>query len=608
MRHEQPPQAAPPPERYTPQSYTPPALPPVTQPHAPPASGHGTLQPLKPAPQPYTPTPIARPYTPTPQPFKPTPQPYTSQPQTPPPRQYTPPPPHPYAPPPPGYMRPHMRRGMSSASKAAIAIVCFVAVLIVFGVIGSMAARGPETITTGNNNNIGYASMPIATAAPTDTEVLSGAQIFANNRDAVIIIRGICLDGYHWTGSGFFVTSTGVAVTNHHVMDGITYGVAILYDGREFYITGYYSYDIRNDLAVIHVDGRGTRFDYVTLGNSDATMVGENVFAIGGPDWDPITFTPGMISRIAYEPINFSIYSIAGMFQSTAAIYGGNSGGPLLNDRGHVIGVNAAAHTVRASVQFAVPINRVAMPNVGATVNPLPICRTTAPQFDPSESVMYTRFPFIPDFMSVSRHGTFYFSGTPADLGLSVGDVLYDFYDYLFIYEMPRQHWITDTDAFDDALFASGFTFQDVMNFGNETWVYFYHGYQDVSLSYGFLADSDLLIIGVVYGNVYERLYGGEPAPIHNDVDFTGHPLVNGTWAWDTDSGYTYDFWPDGTGIRGFYWNIQEFYWYAYGNYLLIDIGRHSIEEWTFTIHDGVLTIVSNQVDGLTWSYIWQAD
>jgi S1-C subfamily serine protease len=220
---------------------------------------------------------------------------------------------------------------------------------------------------------------PLADPTPAASgEVLTAAQVFAANRDAVIIIRAVCADGFSWTGSGFFINSSGVAVTNHHVMDNMVRAAAILYDGSEFNISGYYSYDTANDLAVIQVDGTG--FDYVTLGNSDAVMVGENVFAIGGPDWDPLTFTDGMVSRIAYEPVSFGRYTISGMFQNTAAIYGGNSGGPLLNDRGEVIGVNTAGHTVRARVQWAVPINRVSPPARNAALNPLPVGGMPAPQ------------------------------------------------------------------------------------------------------------------------------------------------------------------------------------------------------------------------------------
>jgi len=88
------------------------------------------------------------------------------------------------------------------------------------------------------------------------------------------------------------------------------------------------------------------------------------------------------------------------------------------------------------------------------------------------------------------------------------------------------------------------------------------------------------------------------------DIDFTDHPLT-GIWAWDTDDSFIYELRADGTGIRGFYGNRINIYWYTFGNYLFIDVGL-MVEHWAFTITDGVLTIVSEQVPGLTWSYIRQ--
>ncbi|MCL2527764.1 MAG: S41 family peptidase [Defluviitaleaceae bacterium] len=82
------------------------------------------------------------------------------------------------------------------------------------------------------------------------------------------------------------------------------------------------------------------------------------------------------------------------------------------------------------------------------------------------------------------------------------------------------------------------------------------------------------------------------------------HPLV-GMWAWDMDDSYIYMFRPDGTGVRGFHNNRENIRWNVSGNNLFIETG-HMTEHWTFTIVDGVLTIVSAQVSGLTWSYIRQ--
>ena len=86
------------------------------------------------------------------------------------------------------------------------------------------------------------------------------------------------------------------------------------------------------------------------------------------------------------------------------------------------------------------------------------------------------------------------------------------------------------------------------------------------------------------------------------DVDLTDHPLT-GVWAWDVNDSFIYEFRADGTGVRGFDNNRIDITWFADDNNLFIDVG-YMIEHWTFTIYDGVLTIVSAQVFGMTWSYI----
>jgi len=414
--------------------------------------------------------------------------------------------------------------GKKSRKKPAIIATAIVGAVIIFGGMGfimaSMFSPGDVSNETPNYESVAEATPePILEELaypPSERElsenlsVLTGAEVFERNRDAVIIIRTYYGDGIVGTGSGFLVCPSGIAVTNHHVMNGAIDAVAILYDGREFEITGYYSYDFDNDLAVIHVDGRGYAFDYTNLGDSDAARVGEYVFAIGGPEWDPITITSGMISRIVYEPLSIDIYSIAGLLQSTAAIYGGNSGGPLLNDRGEVIGVNAAGHMVRASVQFAIPVNRVVLPGRGAIVNPMPIDSEFSfiPQ-SPDELSYYTRYPFIPTFLSVSPYGSFLLSGTPSNLGLFRGGIFYDYYDYIYTYSLLGREWIDATDAFDDALIGSGFIHQNAKDFDTEFWMYFYHPIHNVSLSYGFAFEVDMLIIAVAEGDVYEALYHG---------------------------------------------------------------------------------------------------
>jgi len=383
-------------------------------------------------------------------------------------------------------------------------IAVFLISAIVLGILFMVVRRGNATETSNNaTEEITLVSRP---AVP-----LTATEIFRQNRDAVIEIGFIDERGFiHAFGSGFIVCPTGIAVTNHHVMYGWTDLVAVLYGNRVFDIAGYYLYDFENDLAVIQIDGDGFTFDAVSLGDSLDVRVGNHVYAIGSPYGDPITFTQGMVSRIVHEPFSFGAYTVQGMIQHTAAIYGGNSGGPLVNEYGQVVGVNAAGIPGRGSAQFAVPANRISLPPQGTDFNALPVggdAPSLFPTLPTGQLSFFSRFPAVPDFLSVSGNATFQFSGTPANLGLLPGDVIYDFYDYVFMYNIPQRAWIADTDAYDLILMQHGFVMQNIIRHGTETWVYLYNATHDLSVSYAFDWEHETLLLAIVSGDVYTRFY-----------------------------------------------------------------------------------------------------
>jgi hypothetical protein len=278
-----------------------------------------------------------------------------------------------------------------------------------------------------------------------------------------------------------------------------------------------------------------------------------------------------MISRIAAEPISFDGYTVSGMLQHTAAIYGGNSGGPLLNEYGQVIGINTAGRLDRASVQWAVPINRVEMPRSGSTLNRLPMGAPAIqlPVFD-GRIAYLPQFPTIPDFLSVSRNASLIMSGTPRDLGETSG-IIYELYDFLYIYNIGTQHWIPDTDEFDRELERRGFIFQNVVHFNQEVWVYLFHPGQNLSVSYAFFHGLDLLQIAIGRGDVYTIFYHSD-APVVPDfpTDFVpaGSQQFVGEWVNRnviTNLGYgyhTYDVYmwifADGSGIMEYEWVVNR--------------------------------------------------
>ena len=162
-------------------------------------------------------------------------------------------------------------------------------------------------------------------------------------------------------GSGFVVDEAGHIVTNQHVV-GKAENISVRFAGgarREAEVIGE---DPSTDVAVIQVDAPKESLRPLTLGDSDSVGVGEPVIAIGNPLNVGISVTTGIVSGLG-RPIKApNNYTIDDAVQTDAAINPGNAGGPLLDSRGTVIGVNAQIASESGGfegVGFAVPINTV---------------------------------------------------------------------------------------------------------------------------------------------------------------------------------------------------------------------------------------------------------
>ena len=154
-------------------------------------------------------------------------------------------------------------------------------------------------------------------------------------------------------GTGFIIDPTGLILTNHHVVDGADRIMVRLTDGRNLLAKRVGS-DPDTDIALIKVDS-ARPLPYALLGDSDALRVGEWVCAIGNPLAYEHTVTVGVVSYIGRKLFDSSLDRY---IQTDAAINFGNSGGPLINARGEVIGINAAISSRAANIGFAVPINQ----------------------------------------------------------------------------------------------------------------------------------------------------------------------------------------------------------------------------------------------------------
>jgi serine protease Do len=154
-------------------------------------------------------------------------------------------------------------------------------------------------------------------------------------------------------GTGFLIDDDGLILTNHHVIDGAERILVRLTDGRTLRAIRVGS-DPDTDIALIRVDSPKP-MPYATLGNSDTLRVGEWVCAIGNPLAYEHTVTVGVVSYVGRKLFDMSLDNY---IQTDAAINFGNSGGPLINARGEVIGINAAISSRASNIGFAVPINQ----------------------------------------------------------------------------------------------------------------------------------------------------------------------------------------------------------------------------------------------------------
>jgi S1-C subfamily serine protease len=151
-------------------------------------------------------------------------------------------------------------------------------------------------------------------------------------------------------GSGFIVRADGIVVTNHHVIDGaFTVSVSVS-TGDIFDDPVVLDSDVRRDLAVLKV--KALKLPTCRIGDSDSVEIGQHVIAIGNPKGLSQTVSDGIVSAVRQS----TGYR---MLQLTAPISHGSSGGPLLNDRGEVIGVTTAGYEEGQNLNFAVPINYV---------------------------------------------------------------------------------------------------------------------------------------------------------------------------------------------------------------------------------------------------------
>jgi S1-C subfamily serine protease len=211
-----------------------------------------------------------------------------------------------------------------------------------------------------------WSSPSTATTAGFSTDEANNIDIYKSAHLATVNITSVVWrEGWFFqlypekgTGSGFIINPDGRILTNFHVISGGSQLTVTLANKKQ-YKAHLLGRDPRNDLALIKIDPRES-LPVLKLGDSDPLQVGQKVLAIGNPFGLEGTLTTGVVSSLGRSIQDENGRALEGMIQTDAAINFGNSGGPLLDSRGSVIGINTAIYGSQGSIGigFAMPINR----------------------------------------------------------------------------------------------------------------------------------------------------------------------------------------------------------------------------------------------------------
>ena len=222
-------------------------------------------------------------------------------------------------------------------------------------VFGVLAATGSE-----DGAPVAAATMPRpggASAGSPPRGELAAEEIYERAAAAVVLVRS----GGGGLGSGFVIDREGRIVTNYHVVAGSA-SVTVAFSDDDEADAGIVGTNASSDLALLDVDVPAEELTPLPLGDSDTLVVGEDAIAIGNPFGLERTLTVGVVSGLGRRIEAPDGFSIDDAVQTDAALNSGNSGGPLLNARGEVIGVNSQIETRtggNVGIGYAVPVNTV---------------------------------------------------------------------------------------------------------------------------------------------------------------------------------------------------------------------------------------------------------
>jgi S1-C subfamily serine protease len=256
---------------------------------------------------------------------------------------------------------------LSSMRLTRTSVIAAVAAAVVVGAAGGVAAYS----TWGSKTNTVVRQVTVDNSSPAaSTSSLTVGQIYRRAYKGVVELTVSSTETdspfqgpqtQRAQGSGFVYDTDGNVITNQHVVAGAT-SISVKFWNGASYKGTVVGTDPSTDLAVVHVDAPSSLLVPLTLGDSSAVEVGDGVVAIGAPFGLEETVTSGIVSALHRQIDAPNNFTIPDSIQTDAAINHGNSGGPLLDLHGKVIGVNAQIESDSGGndgVGFAIPSNTV---------------------------------------------------------------------------------------------------------------------------------------------------------------------------------------------------------------------------------------------------------
>jgi S1-C subfamily serine protease len=225
---------------------------------------------------------------------------------------------------------------------------------------------GAGTAEVGTDSTTQVAQVSARDAALTDDESIN-VRVYRQASAAVanVLTKATEYDFFmdpvpvEGAGSGFVIDPRGYILTNFHVVQEAQ-SIEVVLGDQTRYVAKFIGADQRNDVALLKIEPKGKTLVALPLGDSSKLQVGQKVLAIGNPFGFQSTLTTGVVSALGRTVQTSQTTLIDEAIQTDAAINRGNSGGPLINSHGEVIGINSAIYTpsgTTAGIGFAIPVN-----------------------------------------------------------------------------------------------------------------------------------------------------------------------------------------------------------------------------------------------------------